>query len=101
MRNINRETLIEELLALRPELEREGVVHAALFGSRARRDNRADSDVDLLIDVKQPQEFSLLDLIGVGHTIEDRIGLPTSIVVRQGLDEEFHDEVARDQVLVF
>ncbi len=34
-----------------PCFESEGVTHMALFGSRARGDNRPDSDVDLLIDI--------------------------------------------------
>jgi predicted nucleotidyltransferase len=45
-RDISREVLIAELRALRPAFEREGVAHMALFGSRARGDNRPDSDVE-------------------------------------------------------
>jgi hypothetical protein len=28
-----------------------GVIHAALFGSRARGDNRRDSDIDIMIEI--------------------------------------------------
>ena len=101
MRNLGREQLLTELLALRPDLEREGVIHVALFGSRARGDHRPDSDIDLVIEVDEKRKFSLLDLIGVGHIVEDSIGLPTSLFMRRSLEPGFETEVQRDGVAIF
>jgi predicted nucleotidyltransferase len=101
MRDIAREELIEKLLELRPELERAGVTHAALIGSRARRDNRPDSDVDLVVEIDETRKFSLLDLIGVGHIIEDNVGLPADLFERRGLDKSFTRTTTRDQVPIF
>jgi uncharacterized protein len=72
--DVDRDTLLVELLGLRPDLERAGVTHVALFGSRARRDNRPDSDIDLLIDVDDRHKFSLLDMVGVASRVEDSCG---------------------------
>lgn len=72
-----------------------------LFGSRARRDNRIDSDVDLLIDIDRSRRFSLLNLVGVGHIIEDNIGLPASVVIRDDANSEFMDRVMQDAIPVF
>jgi len=47
---------------------------ACLFGSRVRGDNRPDSDIDGL-GVEPDASFSLLNLIGVEHIIEDATGL--------------------------
>jgi predicted nucleotidyltransferase len=85
MSDIARDTLLSELLALRPVLERKGITHVALFGSRARRDNRADSDIDLLVDIDDARAFSLLDLVGIAHDVEDRIGLPANLFARRTL----------------
>jgi predicted nucleotidyltransferase len=101
MRDLDREQLIAELLALRPQLEREGVLHVALIGSRARRDNRPDSDIDLVVEIDSSRKFSLLDLIGVGHLIEDNVGLPTSLFTRNSLEGSFEKTTARDQMQVF
>ena len=101
MVSLDRETLVRTLRALRPEFERMGVTHVALFGSRARRDNRPDSDIDLLIDVADDLDFSLLDLIGVGHQIEDRLHLPANLFMRRSLDPTFAQTTRRDQVQVF
>jgi hypothetical protein len=42
-----------------------GVMKLWLFGSLARADARADSDVDVLIDIASGRRFSLLDLAEV------------------------------------
>lgn len=57
MRDLAREDLLAELLALKPEFERQGVTGMALFGSRARRDNRPDSDVDLIVDLDETRSI--------------------------------------------
>lgn len=101
MRDIGREELIETLLSLQPQLEKDGVKHVALFGSRARGDHRLDSDIDLLVDLAQNEDLSLLDIIGIGHLVEDLTGLPAQIVLRRSAPERFLAAVAVDQVPVF
>lgn len=73
----------------------------SLFGSRARGDNRIDSDVDLVVDV--PAKMSLTGLAGIWSIIEDKLGLESSIVPRDGLhlDSKFRDRIVRDQIDVF
>jgi uncharacterized protein len=101
MRDLAREQLLAELRALQPELERRGVTHVVLFGSRARQDNSSSSDIDLAIDVEHDRRFSLIDLVGVGQRVEDRTGLPANIFMRRSLDSEFLAELSRDAVPVF
>lgn len=101
MRDLTREQLLVELRALKPKLESDGVVHLALFGSRARRDNRLDSDIDLVVEIDESRKFSLLDLIGVAHDIEDAIGTQADLLMRRSLDADFLKEVARDEIAIF
>ena len=102
MRDLAREQLLAELRALRPEFEREGVAHLALFGSRARGDHRPDSDVDLIVDVAEGRKFGL-EAVGVALIVEDNLGFESSIVTRRGLNEDptFRDRVTRDEIRVF
>ena len=69
-REIPRDQLVAELRALRDLFAEEGVTHMVLFGSRARQDNRADSDVDLVVEVDPGRKFSLIDLSG--ERVDDR-----------------------------
>ena len=101
MRNVRRQTLIAELLAMQPALRDRGVLHIALFGSRARQDNRQDSDIDLLVEIKEDQKFSLLDLVGVAHVIEDRVGLSANLFMKRSLDPAFLKEARHEQIAVF
>jgi uncharacterized protein len=65
----------ERLIAI---LREHGVLHASLFGSFARGKQRADSDIDLLIDF--PEGASLLDLSRLGLALEDALGRSVDLV---------------------
>ncbi|QFR33373.1 nucleotidyltransferase domain-containing protein [Ancylobacter sp. TS-1] len=99
--DMSREHLIRSLLALEPRLRAEGVTRLALFGSRARGDNRADSDIDLAIDVNPGRKFSLIDLVGVAQEVESETGLPANIFMRRSLDDGFRRTLERDAVEIF
>jgi uncharacterized protein len=99
--DLSREALVAELRALRPAFERTGVKGMTLIGSRARRDNRSDSDIDLVITVDDDQAFSLLDVAHIYGLIESRLGLESSILTRRSLDDDFLRSIARDEVPVF
>lgn len=101
MRDLSREQLLAELRALKPQFERQGVAHLSLFGSRARGDNRPDSDIDVIVDVQDGRRFGL-EWVSVHHIITDNLGLESNVVV---LDKytppRFAENVERDRVPVF
>jgi len=93
--------LLASIRALQPRLEAEGVDHIALFGSRARGDNGPASDVDLLIEVDSARLFSLLDLIGVEHMVEEATGISANALMRRSLERDFAAAIANDVIEVF
>jgi len=98
---MDREGLVKILRGLQDRLAEDGVTHLAMFGSRARGDQREDSDLDLLIEVDEHRKFSLIDLIGVQHTIGDVLGLPVTAMMRRSLTPRFGRAIAPDVVDVF
>lgn len=62
-----------------------------IFGSYARGDFHADSDLDLLIDVDAGA--TLLDLVGLQQFLEDRLGCKVDVVTRRSLREELRAAV--------
>ncbi len=93
--------LADAIHALRPSLEAEGVAHIALFGSRARGTHRADSDIDILVEVSEDAQFSILSLIGVEHLVSDATGLAANAVMRRSLTPSMKAEASRDAVEIF
>jgi uncharacterized protein len=99
--SMSRERLLQDLAELEPLLRARGVTHLALFGSRARRDNRPDSDVDVAIEVDPCAKFSLIDLVGVEREIRDKTSLPGNVFMRRSLDPTFLASLTRDGIDVF
>ena len=99
--DIRREEVIAALRRLERRIRQEGVTHLAIFGSRARGDNRPESDLDVLVDVQADRKFSLLDLIGVSHVISDEIGIPANMFMRRSLEPEMARTIAPDIIEIF
>ena len=52
-------------------LKKHGVKRAGLFGSYVRGEEKIDSDIDILVEVKK--DLSLLDFVGIKLEIEDKL----------------------------
>lgn len=73
----------------------------AIFGSRARGDERSDSDLDVLIEVAPDSQFSLLNLSGVALIVEEATGLQTQVSMRRSLEPRMAERIADDVIEVF
>jgi predicted nucleotidyltransferase len=93
--------LAQVLVRTAPALRRRGVEHLAIFGSRARGDAKAKSDLDVLLDVPLGQKFSLIDLVGVERLIADEVGCPVSAVMRRSIEPAFMARIAPDVIEIF
>lgn len=90
-----------QLKALEKPLRERGLAALALFGSTARGTARADSDVDLLIDVAPDVRFSLVDLVSLKDFLEDRLGRTVDVVTREGLEPAIRERVIREARAIF
>ena len=62
-----------------------------IFGSYARGEQREGSDLDILVDFRQGAD--LLDLVGLGLFLEEKLGVPVDIVPRDALRPEIRERV--------
>jgi predicted nucleotidyltransferase len=72
-----------------------GIVRAALFGSFARGDTHAGSDVDVLID--SPPGTTLLDLARLENRLSDALARPVQIVTFEDLHPGMREQVQRER----
>lgn len=83
---------------LRQIAEERGFTDLAVFGSAARGDDRADSDVDLL--VQPPDGADLFDMIRLEEAFEAILGRSVDLVSYRGLDPQRDRDILRDRVLL-
>jgi predicted nucleotidyltransferase len=95
------DNLVDRMRSITPTLRAKGVAHLAIFGSRARGDNRLDSDIDVLLDVDPDFPFSILHLVGVEQLISEAVGAPANAFMNRSLDPDFRKSIASDLVQIF
>lgn len=71
--------------------ERHGVGHLRAFGSLARGEATADSDIDLLVDLKPGH--TLLDLAAFRREAGEILNLPVDVATADMLKDRIRDEV--------
>lgn len=81
-----------------PLAESYGAQRVYLFGSYARGDMTAESDVDLRIDKGRIRGLALAGLL---VDLEDALGLPVDLLTTASLDEQFLNDIKDDEVLLY
>ena len=90
MLNPEQEQVIRETLApFRPRL-------IAVFGSRARGDHHAGSDLDLLVDLSVPVDF--LELVGIEQELSEKLGFAVDLVTDRAVNPRLRPFITRDLV---
>lgn len=82
-----------------PVLKQAGVLRSSIFGSVARGETNADSDVDFLVEL--PEQATLFDLIGIKQGLEDVLGKKVDIGTYDGLKPRIRQRVMSEQVLIY
>src|ERR1017187_3874097 len=79
---------------IEPVLRKYDVSFAGLFGSRARGDERPDSDVDLL--VRFHRQKGLFELVGLERDLSETLNLKVDVVTEGALSPLLKSEVLKD-----
>ena len=98
---MSREEIIARLRENEVALRNRGVAHAALFGSRARGDQRPESDTDIMIEFDPAARVTVFDYAALKSYIAELLGGRVDVVNRDGLKPYFKPAATADAIYAF
>ena len=78
-----------------------GIVYLALFGSYARNEANAESDVDLIAHFQNPSTLSLFHLLDIQQQMEDELNAPVQLLTEEEIHPYIRDRVDTDRLVVY
>jgi len=93
--------IIAKLRENEAALRARGVTHAALFGSRARGDNRPDSDIDIMIEIAPDAPVDLFEYVAITQYLADLFPTPVDVANRSKLKPLVRPSAEREAVYAF
>ena len=98
---MTRDEIIARLRENEPTLRRRGVTHAALFGSRARGDERPESDTDILIEIDPAAPVGVWEYAAIKTYIAGLFDGQVDVVERDGLKPYVKPAATAEAVYAF
>ncbi len=98
---MNSQEIMSRLRENEAALRARGVAHAALFGSRARGDERADSDTDIMVEIDPDAGVGFWEFIGLRAYISGLFDGTVDVVDREGLKPSVRPAAMSDAVYAF
>jgi predicted nucleotidyltransferase len=98
---MDREDIIARLRENEAALRARGVTHAALFGSRARGDARADSDTDIMIEIDPEARIGVWGYVGIKDFIAGLFDGSVDVVKRRTLKPHVRYSATADAIEAF
>jgi predicted nucleotidyltransferase len=92
------EVLERNRQAIREATKRFNAANPRVFGSVARGEDRADSDLDILVDTLPGT--SLFDLGGLLEELKDILGVKVDLVTPSGLPENIRERVLQNAMAI-
>ncbi len=98
---MSREEIISRLQENEAALRARGVAHAALFGSRARGDQRLESDTDIMIEFDPTARVTVFDYANLKDYIAGLLDGRVDVVNRDGLKPYVKPAATADAIYAF
>jgi predicted nucleotidyltransferase len=95
------EQALDTLRNAEPKLRAKGVCHAAIFGSTARGEQRADSDIDIAVELDDLVARTIYDYVDVTDAVAALFDQPVDVVDRAALKPHLRKRVERELVYAF
>ena len=99
MTTITAEEILVRLRELKPQIfQKFRAKEIQLFGSNVRKEQNAESDIDILVDFED--DADLFDLTGLGIFLENEFQQKVDVVPKQALREELQESILNEAIAV-
>lgn len=98
---MNRNDAIARLRQTADAVRDMGATALYLFGSTARNEAEAASDLDIFIDYDAGGRFSLLDLVGIKQHLEEELAMEVDVTTRSSLHPMLRADIERSAIRIF
>jgi predicted nucleotidyltransferase len=98
--DMRRDEIISRIRKHSDAIRAEGATALYLFGSVARDQAHADSDIDVFVDYDPKSKFSLLNMSGIRLIIMDETGRDVDITTSDSLHPRLRDRILAEAVRV-
>ena len=97
---MTRSEAIAKLKASSEEIRKLGATGLYLYGSAARDELTAESDVDIFIDYDPASDFSFVELVRLQNLIGQRLARDVDLTTRNGLHPLLKADIERSSIRV-
>ena len=101
MTSMNRDDILARLRESEAASRARGVAHAALFGSRAHRDDRPDSDTDITVEIDPEAHIGVWGYAGLKEYIPSLFEGQVDVVDREALKPYVAPAATGDAIYAF
>ena len=82
-----------------PILKRKGVLKASIYGSFARGDSKKNSDIDILVKLKNNK--TLFDLVELKMTLEKKLNKKVDVLTYKSIHPSLKKIILQEQKIIY
>ncbi len=98
---MDKDRILEILRQHEPELKAAGIAHLRLFGSVARGDAKAESDVDLLAELDASKPMDLFAVVHLQNRMSDLLETQVHLSLSNSLRPQILQHIEREALAAY
>ncbi|OYW44397.1 MAG: DNA polymerase III subunit beta [Sphingomonadales bacterium 32-68-7] len=98
---MDRQTVLHRLNGNKDRLQALGLKRLSVFGSTARGDAAAHSDVDLAVTLDEDARIDLFRFAAISEQVSRILGVPVDLVVEPARNPRMQAQIDRDRLRVY
>lgn len=93
---MNRTTILKKIAQA---LKEQGATKVAVFGSYARREERLESDIDVIVEFSERK--SLLELVKIERELSEKLGIKVDLLTEKSISPYLIDIVRQQMEVIY